>query len=593
MAHLFKPHVTRYRTPDGKVVPKETPGAHLARERTRKWYGQFVDQDGISRRVPLCTDKAAARMMLHELVVEAERGGPDPLAEQAKRPLSEHVDDFRRHLEAKNDTAEHVQQTIGRLQTVLDGCRFSTLQDLLAGPVAILLADARGFGFTEKIGSAPTGKARSYREIARRFGVSESTVTYWRRRGAPITPRSENDLAEIARWRRDVQATGAGISASTSNHYLRSVKSFGTWLVREQRLATNPFSHLATVNTRVDVRRERRVSNPEEFSRLVGAARRGRAFRQISGADRALLYILAANTGLRASELASLTVASFDLAGDHSTVTVEAAYSKHRRQDILPLRADLVVLLCPFLSEVTNKASQTLRIERGGKSGSALREPDESAPAARLWPGTWADRGAEMIRKDLAAARRAWIREAADPHEHRAREMSDFLAYEDSAGCVFDFHALRHQFISNLARSGAHPKEAQALARHSSITLTMDRYTHLGIVDLQAALDRLPALPTGNPEMDYVEVRATGTDGRPAEFVALDVALNVAKTAVHPSPVVSVDVAQTGSHAAAATKENPLKTRGFDVECLSLSARDASEADGTRTRNHRIDSPVL
>lgn len=59
---------------------------------------------------------------------------------------------------------------------------------------------------------------------------------------------------------------------------------------------------------------------------------------------------------------------------------------------------------------------------------------------------------------------------------------------------MFDFHALRHQFISNLARGGAHPKEAQALARHSTITLTMDRYTHLGIMDLTAALERLPAI---------------------------------------------------------------------------------------------------
>ena len=39
------------------------------------------------------------------------------------------------------------------------------------------------------------------------------------------------------------------------------------------------------------------------------------------------------------------------------------------------------------------------------------------------------------------------------------------------------FHALRHTFITNLARSGVHPKTAQSLARHSTITLTMDRYS--------------------------------------------------------------------------------------------------------------------
>ena len=35
---------------------------------------------------------------------------------------------------------------------------------------------------------------------------------------------------------------------------------------------------------------------------------------------------------------------------------------------------------------------------------------------------------------------------------------------------------------------------AQTLARHSTITLTMDRYAHLGMLDLTAALKRLPPI---------------------------------------------------------------------------------------------------
>jgi site-specific recombinase XerD len=46
-------------------------------------------------------------------------------------------------------------------------------------------------------------------------------------------------------------------------------------------------------------------------------------------------------------------------------------------------------------------------------------------------------------------------------------------------GKVYDFHALRHQFITNLARSGVHPKTTQELARHSTIALTMNFYTHV------------------------------------------------------------------------------------------------------------------
>jgi hypothetical protein len=36
------------------------------------------------------------------------------------------------------------------------------------------------------------------------------------------------------------------------------------------------------------------------------------------------------------------------------------------------------------------------------------------------------------------------------------------------------------------------------LARHSSINLTMNAYTHLGLVDLKAAINDLPPPPSGN-----------------------------------------------------------------------------------------------
>ncbi len=94
-----------------------------------------------------------------------------------------------------------------------------------------------------------------------------------------------------------------------------------------------------------------------------------------------------------------------------------------------------------------------------------------------------------MLRHDLAAAE---------------------IPYEDVAGLVFDFHALQHQFISNLAAAGVHPKIAQTLARHATIGLTMDRHTHLAVADVAGALDNLPALPA---DLAAGKSLATGTDG--------------------------------------------------------------------------------
>ena len=65
------------------------------------------------------------------------------------------------------------------------------------------------------------------------------------------------------------------------------------------------------------------------------------------------------------------------------------------------------------------------------------------------------------------------------------------VAYKGVAGPVLDFHALRHTFVTNPVRECVHPKVAQQLARHSTITLTMDRYAHTVAGELSDALDKL------------------------------------------------------------------------------------------------------
>ncbi len=69
------------------------------------------------------------------------------------------------------------------------------------------------------------------------------------------------------------------------------------------------------------------------------------------------------------------------------------------------------------------------------------------------------------------------------------------IPYIDERGHYADFHALRKTFITNLARAGVSPKNAQILARHSDINLTMNVYTMLGIVDQVSAVEALPPIP--------------------------------------------------------------------------------------------------
>ena len=69
---------------------------------------------------------------------------------------------------------------------------------------------------------------------------------------------------------------------------------------------------------------------------------------------------------------------------------------------------------------------------------------------------------------------------------------------------MVDFHALRHTFVTNLARGKVHPKIAQALARHSTIALTMDRYTHTDLGEQADALKVLSSLLAAHGTMPVV-----------------------------------------------------------------------------------------
>src|SRR5207245_10295134 len=113
-----------------------------------------------------------------------------------------------------------------------------------------------------------------------------------------------------------------GIGIQTSNYYLQAVKSFGRWLMKDLRAPDHPLAHLSRQNAKVDVRVKRRDLPPEEFQAFLKATREGRAVFGLSPIDRQMLYLVTANTGFRASEMASLTPDSFDLDGDPATVTV-------------------------------------------------------------------------------------------------------------------------------------------------------------------------------------------------------------------------------------------------------------------------------
>ena len=229
----------------------------------------------------------------------------------------------------------------------------------------------------------PRGTAKSYFAIAKAFDVDVRKVGYWRRQGAPIIPRGINDLAEIGRWRTAYEAQKSTMGSGTSNHYVTALRGFGKWLAKNAKRAdSNPFENLDKIDARADVRKDRRVLPSVQFNQLIIATSRSAAcFKGLNGNDRAMIYTLAAYTGLRASEIGSLTKDSFDF--EESTVTARPAYTKNNELAVIPLRSDLAQRIQEYLR---NRPLQTLSINERNK---------------RVWPGTWTKTGAEMIRRDL------------------------------------------------------------------------------------------------------------------------------------------------------------------------------------------------
>lgn len=417
-----------YKKPVFLVDPKT---GQRVKTKSKKLWGRYRDESGIERRVPLAIDKGAAQAMLNELVKKAERraaGLVDRFDEHRKRPIADHLADFEKHMKAKGNSPGQVKLVATRCRRIVAACKAAFTADLSASRVQTYLADLR-----------------------------------------------EKD----------------NMSTQTSNHYLRAIKQFSRWLVRDRRAFDDPLAHMAMLNVSTDRRHDRRPFSAEELTAILQTANAGPVVRRMSGHDRAMLYAVAGYTGLRASELGSLTPESFDLNAEPATVTVQAAYSKHRRQDVLPLHASLIALLRPWLA---------------AKS--------EGKP---VWPGKWAklkEAGA-MLKADLERARASWIEEAnKDENVMKRRERSSFLAYKDGDGRYADFHALRHTFITNLVKSGVSPKAAQSLARHSTIDLTMNVYTSLTVNDQASALASLPPIPAlKGKETGASALRATGTDG--------------------------------------------------------------------------------
>ncbi len=408
----------------------------------------YRDGKGNVQTVPTkCRDETAARQVLANLERQGElvRSNVVTAAEQRQgdhngQPLSEHLDAFDQHLQSKGKTAGHRKTTLRYVRELAEACGWTRLSDLRRDSFERWLA------------------------------------------------------AQI----------DAGRSARSRNGFHAALMTFCNWsMVTDGRMSSNPFHGIPKANEKADRRRQRRALMETELVKLLATARerplldaltvwkgkrKGERYANVRpdvrdaldllGRERALIYKTLVLSGLRKSELASLTVAHLRLDG-YPCVTLVAADEKSREGSTLPLRSDLAADLREWLADKLRRL-QAAAVQAGSPIPARLPADTRlfDVPAALV----------KILDRDLAAAG---------------------IPKRDDRSRTLDVHALRTTFGTLLSKGGVSPRTAQAAMRHSKIDLTMNVYTDPRLLDVRGALDALPALPLDGREAG----RMTGTDG--------------------------------------------------------------------------------
>jgi integrase len=509
------------------IYKKDVDGRRV-KEMSSKWYTVFSDWSETIRRLPLLKSKKASAELARKIDhLNSIRASGDVIPPELTRFVETMLPSIRAKL-AKWGILSAARVAAGK-----------PLVEHLADWKQALLAK----GNTTEYAELAKGRTRKL------FGGCG--FKYWTDISAS---KVHLHLAEMRSNRLNPDGTvKPGKSIQTSNYYLKAAKQFCKWMVSDGRALETPLAHLSVQNAQSDRRHDRRAISDDEMRWLLEVTAKAPERFGMTGEARSMLYHVAVETGLRAGELRSLIRGSFDLEGDEPSITIAAAYAKNRRQDRLLLKPAMASRLKEYL---TGKMPHVLAFSVPGRTHVV-----------------------QMFRADLADARKTWLESHQSPQDRASAEQSTFLASVDELGRFADFHALRHTFMSNLAAAGVHPKTAQSLARHSTIALTMDRYTHLYEGNLMAALNKLPDLSPTHRQI----LAATGTYAHPAQNrVSPDLSVGGGRAAI------SMDSGGL-NQPTIAQAETPDKSANYrDLQGFSLS-----EGDGARTRNHRIDSPVL
>jgi integrase len=253
----------------------------------------------------------------------------------------------------------------------------------------------------------------------------------------PIGHVTAQDLRELY-----AQKLASGLSRSTV-HHLHAVLHRGLALAHRDDLVPRNVADLVDAPGLAAAEMNVLIGDePEGFI----AAVRGHALEA--------LFIVAITAGLRQGELLALRWDNVDL--DRGELAVVGSLSGQRRAD---------------LQVVTPKSGRRRRVSLAPVAADSLREHQRRQAALRSAANEqWLDRGLVFSREtgrpgDYLPA--ASLNRALDRVLHAAQLRR------------IRFHDLRHTAATRMLSRGVHPKIASEMLGHSSVQVTLDRYSHV------------------------------------------------------------------------------------------------------------------
>ena len=396
----------------------ETANGPRVKKESDVFIAYYRDADGQYReRSTKCRDRKAAEFKLQQWLQEIEKikagimtQDESDASQRRNDKIADHLDAFKEYLKTRSKSRSHVSSTIKYVEKVCEECGFVRLRDL-----------------------------------------NPDVLITW------LNKKVKQKM-----------------SARNVNAHRGALIHFAEWAEMFKRITFNPLRRIPKMKEKLDKRHERRALTLDEIAKLLDAAEKrplhektlvrtgGNSGQNLAnvreeikeearllGFERKLIYAALIYTGLRKSELKSITVGQVFLNDKIPHVVLKNQDSKNGEGGVLPLHPTLVTHLRDWFE--IKKAKGRCK------------------PKDKLF--NVYDSLCHVLNRDLVFAG---------------------IPKKDTLDRVIDVHALRHTHCTILQnQAGVGIGIAQKSMRHSSIDMTMN-YTHTDISSVAEGINRLP-----------------------------------------------------------------------------------------------------